>query len=80
MAKVISCRPGIPSPISAVSGITRDTLQRLRMEERTYGWPSEMIVKAVQHGIAIREVQSLSATPRRTIEGVWHLAGTLGAS
>jgi len=47
MAKVISCLAGIPLTISGRFGQSRrDTLQRLRMEERTYGWPSEMIVKA----------------------------------
>jgi len=82
MAKVISRLAGIPlTDLGPFRAITRDTLQRLRMEERTYGWPSEMIVKAVQHGVPIREVP-VSYRRRRggqsKVSGTWR--GTLGAS
>ena len=82
MAKVISCLTGIPlTDLGPFRAITRDTLQRLRMEERTYGWPSEMIVKAVQHGIAIREVPVRYRRRhggQSKVSGTWR--GTLGAS
>jgi len=61
--------------------IKRHTLERLRMEERTYGWPSEMIVKAVQHGVPIREVPVRYRQRQgghSKVSGTWR--GTLGAS
>lgn len=61
--------------------IKRQTLERLRMEERTYGWPSEMIVKAVQLGAPIREVPvryRRRRGGRSKVSGTWR--GTLGAA
>jgi glycosyltransferase involved in cell wall biosynthesis len=61
--------------------IKRQTLERLGMEERTYGWPSEMIVKAAQLGIPIREVPVRYRRRRgghSKVSGTWR--GTLGAS
>lgn len=43
--------------------IRRDILERLHMEERTYGWPSEMILKASRLGCRILEVP-VSYRPR----------------
>jgi glycosyltransferase involved in cell wall biosynthesis len=82
VAMAISRLAGIPlTDLGPFRAIKRDTLQRLRMEERTYGWPSEMIVKAVQHGVPIREVP-VSYRRRRggqsKVSGTWR--GTLGAS
>ena len=61
--------------------VRRQTLERLRMEELTYGWPSEMIVKAAQLGVPIREVP-VSYRRRRggqsKVSGTWR--GTLGAA
>jgi glycosyltransferase involved in cell wall biosynthesis len=36
--------------------IRRDALERLKMKERTYGWPSEMIMKAGKLGYRVVEV------------------------
>lgn len=36
--------------------IRREALERLRMRDRGYGWTVEMQVRAVQHGLRIREV------------------------
>jgi len=61
--------------------IKRQTLERLRMEERTYGWPSEMIVKSAQLGVPIREVPVRYRRRhggRSKVSGTWR--GTLGAS
>jgi glycosyltransferase involved in cell wall biosynthesis len=61
--------------------ITRRALVQLGMEELTYGWPSEMIVKAAQRGIPIREIP---VRYRRRhggeskVSGTWR--GTLGAT
>jgi glycosyltransferase involved in cell wall biosynthesis len=61
--------------------IKRQTLERLRLEEPTYGWPSEMIVKAAQLGIPIREVPVRYRRRRggqSKVSGTWR--GTLGAT
>jgi glycosyltransferase involved in cell wall biosynthesis len=61
--------------------ITRRTLERIDMQERTYGWPSEMIVKTAQLGVPIREVP---VTYRRRrggeskVSGTWR--GSVGAA
>jgi glycosyltransferase involved in cell wall biosynthesis len=82
LAMAISRLAGIRiSDLGPFRAIKRATLERLRMEERTYGWPSEMIVKAVQHGVPIREVP-VSYRRRRggqsKVSGTWQ--GTLGAT
>jgi glycosyltransferase involved in cell wall biosynthesis len=61
--------------------IRRQTLERLHMEERTYGWPSEMIVKAAQLGVPLCEVPVRYRRRRggqSKVSGTWR--GTLGAS
>jgi glycosyltransferase involved in cell wall biosynthesis len=61
--------------------IKRPTLERLHLEERTYGWPSEMIVKAAQLGVPICEVPvryRRRRGGRSKVSGTWR--GTLGAS
>ena len=82
VAMAISRLAGISlTDLGPFRAIKRDTLQRLRMEERTYGWPSEMIVKAVQHGVPIREVPVRYRRRhggQSKVSGTWR--GTLGAS
>jgi glycosyltransferase involved in cell wall biosynthesis len=61
--------------------IKRQTLERLHLEERTYGWPSEMIVKAAQLGARIREVPVRYRRRhggQSKVSGTWR--GTFGAS
>jgi glycosyltransferase involved in cell wall biosynthesis len=61
--------------------IKRQTLERLHLEERTYGWPSEMIVKAAQLGVPIREVPvryRRRRGGRSKVSGTWR--GAFGAS
>lgn len=61
--------------------IKRQTLERLHLEERTYGWPCEMIVKAARLGVPIREVPVRYRRRRgghSKVSGTWR--GTLGAS
>ena len=43
--------------------VPREILDQLGMEERTYGWPCEMIIKAGKMGCRVREV-SVSYRPR----------------
>jgi glycosyltransferase involved in cell wall biosynthesis len=82
VAMVISRVAGIPlTDLGPFRAIKRDTLARLHMEERTYGWPSEMIVKAVQHRVPVREVPvryRRRRGGRSKVSGSWR--GTLGAS
>lgn len=82
VAAVISRLAGLPlSDLGPFRAIKRDTLERLQMEERTYGWPSEMIIKAVQHGVPIREIPVRYRRRyggQSKVSGTWR--GTLGAS
>ncbi len=42
--------------IPPMRAIRRDTLEQLGMAELTYGWPTEMIVKAARQGLPIMEI------------------------
>jgi glycosyltransferase involved in cell wall biosynthesis len=82
VAMAISRLAGTPlTDLGPFRAVKRETLERLRMEERTYGWPSEMIVKAVQHGVPIREVPVRYRRRhggQSKVSGTWR--GTFGAS
>ena len=54
--------------------IRRATLVELRMSEPTYGWPTEMVVKAARHGARIVEVP---VSYRTRIGGRSKVSGTL---
>jgi hypothetical protein len=53
--------------------IRRDALHRLGMKDRTFGWTVEMQIKAIEHGLRVREVP---ARYRRRI-GVSKISGTV---
>ena len=66
--------------------IRRRLLNELDMQEMTYGWPTEMIVKAVRSGARIAEVpvsyksrrfgsSKVSGTVRGTILAAWFIFG-----
>jgi len=66
--------------------IRRSLLMQLDMQEMTFGWPTEMIVKAVHHGARIVEVpvsyhnrrygqSKVSGTVRGTILAAWFILG-----
>ena len=66
--------------------IRRSLLMRLHMQEMTFGWPTEMIVKAARHGARILEVpvnyhnrrygqSKVSGTVRGTILAAWFILG-----
>ncbi|MFZ0485255.1 MAG: glycosyltransferase family 2 protein [Desulfobacterales bacterium] len=59
--------------IGSFRTIKTDDLFDLKMEQMTYGWPSEMIVKAARKGLRI---QSVPITYRRRI-GVSKVTGSL---
>lgn len=66
--------------------ITGELLQLLNMQEMTYGWPTEMIVKAAKRGSKIVEVpvsyhrrrtgrSKVSGTLRGTLLAAWFILG-----
>jgi len=66
--------------------IRRSSLMQLDMQEMTFGWPTEMIVKAARHGARIVEVpvsyhprrfgySKVSGTMRGTILATWFILG-----
>ncbi len=57
--------------------IRRDLLLKLRMQEMTFGWPTEMMVKCARLGVPILEVP-VSFAPRRA--GQSKVSGTLRGS
>ena len=51
--------------------IRRDALEELALREMTYGWPTEMVVKAARAGYPVVEVDCrLARAPRRRVEGL----------
>jgi glycosyltransferase involved in cell wall biosynthesis len=57
--------------------IARSSLERLRMQERTYGWNLEMQMRAVQEKLRVLEVPT---SCRRRTGGVSKVSGSLRAS
>jgi glycosyltransferase involved in cell wall biosynthesis len=57
--------------------IKREALERMQMQEMTYGWNLEMQIKAVAMGLRIKEVP---VDYRRRIGGVSKVSGNLRAS
>jgi glycosyltransferase involved in cell wall biosynthesis len=82
VAKVIGYLADIRlTDLGPFRAIKRQTLERLHLEERTYGWPSEMIVKAARLGVRIREVPvhyRRRHGGQSKVSGTWR--GTFGAS
>ena len=73
------------SPFRAVG---RELLQGLAMEEMTYGWPTEMIVKAARRGWRVVEMPAhyrprfggrskISGTARGTVLATYHILRTI---
>ncbi len=72
------------SDLGPYRAVRRSLLDQILMEEMTYGWPVEMIVKAAQHGGRIVEVpvgyhnrqagrSKVSGTLRGTLMAGWHI-------
>ena len=82
VASVIHHLAKIPlTDLGPFRAIRRLTLERLQMQERTYGWPSEMIVKAARLGVPIREIPVRYRRRRgghSKVSGTWR--GTFGAA
>jgi hypothetical protein len=65
------------SDLGPFRAIRRETLLGLEMQEMTYGWSVEMMVKAARAGLRYREVP---VSYRRRAGGVSKVAGTLSGS
>ena len=74
--------------LSPFRAVTRDALLGLQMQEMTYGWPTEMIVKAIRQGWRIQEVpvrhhpriagkSKISGTLRGTILATYYILSTI---
>ena len=63
--------------LCAFRAIRRDALDRLRMQDRNYGWTVEMQVRALEHGLRIQEVP---VSYRKRAAGVNKVSGNLRAS
>ena len=70
MQRVYGARVTDLAPFRAIRA---PLLQRLDMRERTFGWPTEMIVKAALCAARIVEVDvNVSTAPQRQKQGLWH--------
>lgn len=79
---------GLPvTDLSPFRAVRREVLLALDMREMTYGWPTEMIVKAARRGYRIQEVavryraryagrSKVSGTVRGTILAAYYILGT----
>jgi hypothetical protein len=65
------------SDVPPMRAVRRDVLTGLSLREMTYGWPTEMVVKAARAGLPIAEVE-VSARARRG--GRSKISGRLGPS
>ena len=79
---------GVPlTDLSPFRCVRADALRALDMREMTYGWPTEMIVKAIRHGYRVVEVpvryrpraggrSKISGTVRGTLLAAYFILGT----
>jgi glycosyltransferase involved in cell wall biosynthesis len=78
---------GLPlTDLGPYRAVRRDLVEKLSMREMTYGWPTEMIVKAANRGARIREVpvsylsrrsgrSKVSGTLRGSLLATWFILG-----
>jgi len=69
--------------IGSFRAIKTRTLMQLRMEQMTYGWPVEMVVKATRKGLRLRSVpiryrkrigrSKVSGTLKGTVLATWYM-------
>ncbi len=84
-AGLISLLYGLPlTDLSPFRAVSRERLLALGMQEMTYGWPTEMIVKAARRGWRILEIPTrytarlggrskISGTLRGTVLAAYHI-------
>lgn len=88
-ARLIRGLYGLPlTDLGTFRAVRRQALLDLGMVEMTYGWPTEMIVKAARCGWQVLEVpvdyrsrlggqSKISGTLRGTVLAAWHILGTV---
>ena len=75
------------SDLSPMRAVRADVLHVLKMSEMTYGWPTEMIVKAIRLGYRVLELpvryrsrrrgkSKISGTVRGTVLAAYYILGT----
>jgi glycosyltransferase involved in cell wall biosynthesis len=79
---------GLPvTDLGPFRAIRREALAALDMRDMTYGWPTEMLVKAIRAGYRVREVpvgyrprlggvSKISGTLRGSVLAAWHILST----
>lgn len=78
VAGLVRVAHGAPvTDIPSLRAIRADALASLEMREMTYGWPTEMIVKAARAGLQIEEVQ---VNYRNRLGGISKVSGQFGPS
>jgi glycosyltransferase involved in cell wall biosynthesis len=78
VALLIRTVHGVPvRDVPPMRAVRRDALHALGMREMTYGWPTEMIVKAAWRGLVVEEVET-GFRPRRS--GASKVSGRLWPS
>lgn len=74
--------------LSPFRAVNRDKLLSLKMQEMTYGWPTEMIAKAARHNWRIKEIpvnyspryggqSKISGTIKGTILATYYILSTI---
>jgi len=79
---------GVPiTDLAPFRAVRADVLRSLHLRELTYGWPTEMIVKAIRRGYRVREIpvsyhprghgqSKISGTLRGTVLAAYFILGT----
>ena len=85
VAAILRRRHGVPiSDVSPYRAVRTRALLGLGMTELTYGWPTEMIVRAAAAGLRVVEVpvdhrtraggrSKVSGSPRASLLAAWHM-------
>ncbi|MBU1750590.1 MAG: glycosyltransferase family 2 protein, partial [Chloroflexi bacterium] len=88
-ARLIRLLYGLPlTDLGTFRAVRREALLELGMIEMTYGWPTEMIVKAARRGWRVVEVpvhyrarrggrSKISGTVRGTVLAAYYIVGTI---
>ncbi|MGD2147376.1 MAG: glycosyltransferase family 2 protein [Anaerolineae bacterium] len=88
-ARLVRLLYGLPlTDLSPFRAIHRQSLLTLALEDLTYGWPTEMIVKAARRGLRIVEVpvryrpriggrSKISGTLKGTVLAAYHILRTI---
>ena len=88
-ARLIHLLYGCPlTDLSPFRAVNRERLLGLDIEDKTYGWPTEMLVKAILQGWHIEEIpvnyyprtggkSKISGTVRGTFFAAWHIMSVI---